>query len=126
MARFNVGDEIYSKMNPFIKYKILQVGLLNEKRELEYEVENISEDQMYAGRKYRMRISKVDSWGVLIVKEESKKKKPKVSTPIWRKCKEKDGIRNLCFESGAVDTCLVWNGFYLSIAELEKLLPKEK
>jgi len=159
MAKFNIGDEIYSEMNPFIKYKILQVGLLNENREPEYEVENISEDQMYAGRKYRMRIDKVDRWGVLIPNGNSERSRFEVlkDSVLWHiknsvsnghpdkcgQCELTEWIENLCklalgtklpawkktdMHEGvnyALDEAFfVWNGYALSINELENCLPK--
>lgn len=68
-SKFKIGDEIYSKKNPSIKYRIIQAGVVNELGEEDYEVENIGSDPEYRGRHYFMSVSKVDSWGEIEQKE---------------------------------------------------------
>lgn len=64
MAKFNVGDRIHSKDNPYVKYKVLQVGIVDVHGELCYQVENICDDE-HKGQKHYLRIEKVDRWGEL-------------------------------------------------------------
>ena len=71
MAKFKVGDRICNKENPYVKYKVLQVGCTNVHGELEYYLENICEDE-HKGNKHYLRIERVDRWGVLLEENKSK------------------------------------------------------
>ncbi len=70
MAKFNVGDEIYSEKNPFVKYRVVQVDIPKMNKDPEYILEDIW--SRGKGKQYRMPISRVDKWGVLL--NESKPK----------------------------------------------------
>lgn len=70
--KFKAGDKIYSRTNPDIKYKIVEVGITNEREEYDYRCEWIGEDSKYIkkGQKVLISSEKLESWAVLISEEQ--------------------------------------------------------
>lgn len=63
--KFEIGDVIYSIHDPSIRYRILDVGILDfDTKEPQYRVELLSTE--FKGVQRFMSIDKVDSWGVLL------------------------------------------------------------
>lgn len=63
--KFEIGDVIYSIHDPSIRYRILDVGILDfDTKEPQYRVELLSTE--FKGVQRFMSIDKVDNWGVLL------------------------------------------------------------
>lgn len=65
--RFKVGDVVVSTKNRRLTYKILQVGLVNELGQLDYEVEIFTDgNRKEVPNIHFIAVNKMDDWGELI------------------------------------------------------------